>query len=65
MHQPRIPENYAKLLKRYEGLGGTPNQEQNQFGYELFTEAHIFYNSDGIREHQKDFLTIRNFEIHV
>ena len=59
MHQPRIPENYAKLLKRYEGLNGKLKQEQDQFGYELFTETHIFYNSDEIRKYShelpKDF----------
>lgn len=48
MHQPKIPKNYDKLLKKYEGLGGRPNQEQDQFGYKLFTETHIFYNSDEI-----------------
>lgn len=60
MHQPKTQKNYDKLLKKYEGLGGRLNQEQDQFSYKLFTETHIFYNSDGIREHQKDFLTIRN-----
>ena len=42
MHQPQIPKNYDKLRKKYEGLGGRPNQEQDQFGYKLFTETHIF-----------------------
>ena len=61
MHQPKIPKNYDKLLKKYEGLGGRLNQEQDQFGYKLFTETHIFYNSDEIlkysRELPKDFPT--------
>mgnify|MGYP000873309225 FL=1 len=61
MHQPQIPKNYDKLRKKYEGLGGRPNQEQDQFGYKLFTETHIFYNSDEIlkysRELPKDFPT--------
>ena len=59
MSQLKIPENYNKLLKKYEGLDGTLKQEQDQFGYELFTETHIFYNSDEIlrysRELPKDF----------
>ena len=42
MSQLKIPANYAKLLKKYEGLGGRPNQEQDQLGYKLFTEPHIF-----------------------
>ena len=59
MSHPKIPENYGKLLKKYEGLDGKLKQEQDQFGYELFTETHIFYNSDEIlrysRELPKDF----------
>ena len=59
MSQLKIPENYNKLLKKYEGLDGTLKQEQDQFGYELFTETRIFYNSDEIlrysRELPKDF----------
>lgn len=59
MFQLKIPENYSKLLKKYEGLDGKLKQEQDQFGYELFTETHIFYNSDEIlrysRELPKDF----------
>ena len=59
MSQLKIPENYNKLLKKYEGLDGKLKQEQDQFGYELFTETHIFYNSDEIlrysRELPKDF----------
>ena len=59
MSHPKIPENYGKLLKKYEGLDGKLKQEQDQFVYELFTETHIFYNSDEIlrysRELPKDF----------
>lgn len=59
MSQLKIPKNYAKLLKKYEYLDGKLKQEQDQFGYELLTEPHIFYNSDEIlkysRELPKDF----------
>ena len=59
MSQLKIPENYNKLLKKYEGLDGTLKQEQDQFGYELFTETHIFYDLDKIRKYShelpKDF----------
>ncbi len=65
MFQPKTLESYAELLKKYEGLDGKLKQEQDQFGYELFTTPIFFYNSDKIREHQKDFLTIINLEIHV
>ena len=41
MFQLKIPENYSKLLKKYEGLDGKLKQEQDQFGYEMFTETHI------------------------
>ena len=54
MSQLKIPENYNKLLKKYEGLDGTLKQEQDQFGYELFTETHIFYNSDEIRKYSRE-----------
>lgn len=54
MSQLKIPENYNKLLKKYEGLDGTLKQEQDQFGYELFTETHIFYNSDGILRYSRE-----------
>ena len=61
MFQLKIPENYAKLLKKYEYLDGKLKQEQDQFGYELLTEPHIFYNSDETlkysRELPKDFPT--------
>ncbi|MBH5328551.1 SMI1/KNR4 family protein [Eikenella sp. S3360] len=54
MPQPEIPQNYAELRRKYKGLCGTLKQEQDQFGYELFTETHIFYDSDEIRKYSRE-----------
>ncbi|EET45429.1 hypothetical protein NEISICOT_00647 [Neisseria sicca ATCC 29256] len=61
MSQPKIPENYGKLLKKYEGLDGKLKQEQDQFGYELFTNPHIFLQLRQNPRTPKRFLNYKKF----
>lgn len=61
MLQLKIPENYSKLLKKYEGLDGKLKQEQDQFGYELFTTPHIFLQLRQNPRTPKRFLNYNKF----